>query len=70
MKVTATKYEDIEVEVSEEQVEVLMCALIKDDFDNQKEILEVEFPELLDAMKVVYEAYSGRPIDLVERFSH
>lgn len=70
MKVTATKYEDIEVEVSEEQVEVLMCALIKDDFDNQKEILEIEFPELLDAMKVVYEAYSGRPIDLVERFSH
>ena len=70
MKVTATKYEDIEVEVSEEKVEVLMCALIKDDFDNQKEILEVEFPELLDAMKVVYEAYSGRPIDLVERFSH
>ena len=70
MKVTATKYEDIEVEVSEEQVEVLMCALIKDDFANQKEILEVEFPELLDAMKVVYEAYSGRPIDLVERFSH
>ena len=70
MKVTATKYEDIEVEVSEEQVEVLMCALIKDDFNNQKEILEVEFPELLDAMKVVYEAYSGRPIDLVERFSH
>ena len=70
MKVTATKYEDIEVEVSEEQVEVLMCALIKDDFNNQKEILEIEFPELLDAMKVVYEAYSGRPIDLVERFSH
>lgn len=70
MKVTATKYEDIEVEVSEEQVEVLMCTLIKDDFNNQKEILEIEFPELLDAMKVVYEAYSGRPIDLVERFSH
>ena len=70
MKVTATKYEDIEVEVSEEQVEYLMCELLKSDYQEQREILEQEFPELIDAMKVVYEAYSGKPIDYVERFAH
>lgn len=70
MKVTATKYEDIEVEVSEEQVEYLMCELLKSDYAEQREILEQEFPELIDAMKVVYEAYSGKPIDYVERFAH
>lgn len=70
MKVTATKYEDIEVEVSEEQVEYLMCELLKSDYTEQREILEQEFPELIDAMKIVYEAYSGKPIDYVERFSH
>ena len=62
MKIIATKYEDIEVNISEEQVELLMCSLLKEDYEGQKEILDVEFPELLRAMEVVYEAYSGKPI--------
>jgi hypothetical protein len=70
MKVTATKWEDVEVEVSDEQIENLMCSLLKSDYEQQLEILEVEFPELIEAMKVVYEAYSGKPIDFVERLSH
>lgn len=67
MKVTATKWEDVEVEVSEEQIEVLMCNLLKEDYEGQKEMLEIEFPELLQAMTIVYEAYSGKPIDYVGR---
>lgn len=69
MKVTATKYEDIEVEVSEEQIEFLMCQLLKNDYDEWKAIpLYEEESELFNAMKIVYEAYAGKPIDLVERF--
>ena len=70
MKTIVTKHEDLEVEIDEEQIEYLMCALLKEDYETQKEILEVEFPELVDAMKVVFQAYSGKPIDYVERFSH
>lgn len=67
MKVTATKYEDIEVEVSEEQIEILMCFLLKEDYEGQGEFLKEENPELLEAMSIVYEAYSGKPIDYVGR---
>lgn len=67
MKVTATKYEDIEVEVSEEQIEILMCFLLKEDYEGQGEFLKEENPELLEAMSLVYEAYSGKPIDYVGR---
>lgn len=67
MKVTATKYEDIEVEVSEEQVEILMLQLLKEDYEGMQEIDEIS-QELIDAIAVVYEAYSGKPIDFVERF--
>ena len=67
MKVTATKYEDIEVEVSEEQIEILMCFLLKEDYEGQGEFLKEENPELLEAMAIVYEAYSGKPIDYVGR---
>jgi hypothetical protein len=70
MKVTATKWEDVEVEVSEEQIEYLMCTLLKSDYEEQRDILEQEFPELIEAMKVVYEAYSGKPIDYEERLAH
>ena len=62
MKVTATRYEDIEVNISEEQVKLLMCSLLKEDYEGLKEILDVEFPGILRAMEVVYEAYSGKPI--------
>ena len=70
MKTVVTKHEDIEVEIDEEQIEYLMCSLLKEDYEMQKDILEVEFPELIEAMKVVFQAYSGKPIDYVERFSH
>ena len=70
MKTIVTKHEDIEVEIDEEQIEYLMCSLLKEDYEMQKDILEVEFPELIEAMKVVFQAYSGKPIDYVERFSH
>ena len=71
MKVTVTKYEDVEVEVSEEQVEYLMCKLLKNDYDAWTQIpLVEEESDLFEAMKVVYEVYAGKPIDLVERFSH
>lgn len=71
MKVTVTKYEDVEVEVSEEQVEYLMCKLLKKDYDAWKQLpLVEEESDLFEAMKVVYEVYAGKPIDLVERFSH
>lgn len=69
MKVTATKYEDIEVEVSEEQVEVLMLDLIKQDYEGMKELDEIP-EELMDALEIVYEAYSGKPIDYSERWVH
>lgn len=69
MKVTATKYEDIEVEVSEEQIEVLMLQLIKEDYGVMIELPVDESPtELIEALAVVYKAYSGKPIDLVERW--
>ena len=70
MKTIVTKHEDLEVEIDEEQIEYLMCALLKEDYETQKELLDKEFPELVDAIKVVYQAYSGKPIDYVERFSH
>lgn len=69
MKVTVTKYEDVEVEVADEQVEYLMCNLLKKDYDAWKQLpLEEEETELFEAMQIVYEAYAGKPIDLVERF--
>lgn len=70
MKTIVTKREDLEVEIDEEQIEYLMCALLKSDYDENKDIFGIEAAELLDAMKIVYEAYSGKPIDYVERFSH
>ena len=71
MKITASKVEEIDVEVSEEQVEYLMCNLLKKDYDTWKQLpLEEEETELFEAMQIVYEAYSGKPIDYVERFSH
>lgn len=70
MKTVVTKHEDIEVEIDEEQIEYLMCALLKEDYETQRDILEVEFPELVEAMKIIYQAYSGKPIDYIERFSH
>ena len=70
VKTIVTKHEDLEVEIDEEQIEYLMCALLKEDYETQKELLDKEFPELVDAIKVVYQAYSGKPIDYVERFSH
>ncbi len=71
MKVTVTKYEDVEVEVADEQVDYLMCNLLKKDYYAWKQLpLEEDETELFEAMKIVYEAYSGKPIDLVERFSH
>lgn len=69
MKALVTKYEDIEVEVSEEQIELLMLTLLKEDYEAMLEIGEVA-QDLVDAIKVVYEAYAGKPIDLVERFTH
>ena len=69
MKVTATKYEDIEVEVNEEQVEVLMLDLLRQDYEVMQD-LEDKPEELLEAIRIVYEAYSGKPIDYSERWSH
>lgn len=60
MKIIATKYEDIEVEVSEENIEVLMCDLLKEDWTAQLDVLD---KTTLDAMALVYEMYSGKPID-------
>ena len=70
MKATVTKYEDIEVEIDEEQIEMLMCNLLKSDYEENREIFGVEAKELLDAIQIVYEAYSGKPIDYLERFAH
>lgn len=71
MKVTVTKSEDVDVEISDENVEYLMCTLLKHDYETWKQLpLEDEETELFEAMKIVYEAYAGKPIDLVERFSH
>lgn len=69
MKVTATKYEDIEVEVNEEQVEVLMLDLLRQDYEVMQD-LEDKPEELLEAIRIVYEAYSGKPIDFVERWAY
>lgn len=63
MKVIATKWEDIEVDISVEQLEVLMCELLKEDY---KVMLDMD-DKIQDAIKIVYEAYSGKPIDLMER---
>lgn len=70
MKATVTKYEDIEVEIDDEQIEHLMCSLLKSDYEENRDIFVIEAKELLDAIQIVYEAYSGKPIDYVERFSH
>lgn len=70
MKATVTKYEDIEVEIDDEQIEHLMCSLLKSDYEENRDIFAIEAKELLDAIQIVYEAYSGKPIDYVERFSH
>jgi hypothetical protein len=67
MKVTATKWEDIDVEVSEEQIEILMCELLKQDWNEHKDAFGMEMPELLEAISIVYEAYSGKPIDYLGR---
>lgn len=67
MKVTATKYEDIEVEVNVEQVEVMMLDLLRQDYEGMQD-LEEKPEELLEAIRIVYEAYSGKPIDYLERW--
>ena len=69
MKATVTKYEDMEVDISEEQIEVLMLNLLKEDFYAMQD-LDEQPVELMEAMKIVYEGYSGKPIDLIERFTH
>lgn len=69
MKVTATKYEDIEVEVSVAQVEVLMLDLLRQEYEGMQD-LEEKPEELLEAIRIVYEAYSGKPIDFVEWWVH
>lgn len=69
MRATVTKYEDMEVDISEEQVELLMLHLLKEDYQGMQELDELPV-ELMEAMKIVYEAYAGKPIDLVERFIH
>lgn len=69
MKATVTRYEDMEVDISEEQIELLMLQLLKDDYEAMLEIGEVA-QDLIDAIKIVYEGYAGKPIDLVERFTH
>ena len=70
MKATVTKYEDLEVDIDEEQIEMLMCSLLKSDYEENRDIFAVEAKELLEAIQIVYEAYSGKPIDYVERFAH
>jgi hypothetical protein len=71
MKIIATKYEDLEVEVSEESIEVLMCDILKKDYKTWGDLeMQTAENDLLNAMAIVYEAYSGKPIDLVDRFSH
>jgi len=65
-----TKYEDIEVDIDVEQIEILMCSLLKADYEENREIFGREAEELLEAIQIVYEAYSGKPIDYVERFAH
>jgi len=70
VKATVTKYEDIEVDIDVEQIEILMCSLLKADYEENREIFGREAEELLEAIQIVYEAYSGKPIDYVERFAH
>jgi hypothetical protein len=69
MKITASKVEEIDVEVSEEQVEILMCDLLKADYEEYKES-SAEYSDILEAVKIVYEAYSGKPIDFEGRFDN
>lgn len=68
MKITASKVEEMEVEVGEEAVIDLMCTLLKEDYNDFKEDKETQ--AVTDAIAIVYEAYTGKPIDLVDRFSH
>jgi len=70
VKATVTKYEDIEVDIDVEQIEILMCSLLKADYEENRDIFGREAEELLEAIQIVYEAYSGKPIDYVERFAH
>lgn len=70
MKATVTKHEDMEIDIDAEQIEVLMCALLKEDYHENKNIFLVEQPELLEAMEIVHLAYSGKPIDYLDRFSN
>ena len=71
MKIIATKYEDLEVDVSQEAAESMMCNLLKADYQEWGDLeMQTAKTELLNAMAIVYEAYSGKPIDLVDRFSH
>jgi hypothetical protein len=70
MKATVTKYEDMEVDIDDEQIEMLMCTLLKEDYQENKDIFLVEQPELLEAMEVIYLAYSGKPIDFLDRFAN
>ena len=71
MKTTVTKYENIDVEIDDEQIIYLMCQLLKNDYFEWKAIdLKDSEKELFDAMELVYSAYAGKPIDLVERFTH
>lgn len=68
MKITASKVEEMEVELSDEAVIDVMCILLKQDYFEFKE--DKETKDVTDAIAIVYEAYTGKPIDLVERFSH
>lgn len=67
MKITAAKVEEIEVEVTEEQIETLMCELLKADYFEWKSVAEEGH---LDALATVYEMYSGKPIDFEGRFDN
>lgn len=70
MKATVTKYEDLEVEIDDEQIEMLMCNLLKVDYQENKNTFLVEQPELLEAMEIIHLAYSGKPIDYIDRFAN
>jgi hypothetical protein len=70
MKITAAKVEEIEVEVSLEQVEILMCDLLKSDYEEYKGAFDNEASEIIEDIKIVYEAYSGKPIDFEGRFDN
>jgi hypothetical protein len=70
MKITAATIKEVEVDISLEQVEYLMCELLKADYEEYKVTFKNEPSQFSEAIKMVYEAYSGKPIDFVGRFDN